>query len=82
MQIQELISYENLAAHIGETFDVVVDGYLPDEDVYVGRTYMDAPDVDGAFFFRCERQLMTGDHIFCEVTNVSDYDFYGEIAGQ
>ena len=79
MSIQELISYENLTGHIGEIFDVVVDGYLPDEDVYVGRTYMDAPDVDGAFFFRSERQLMSGDHLNCLVTNVSDYDFYGEI---
>ena len=79
MSIQELISYENLTGHIGEIFDVVVDGYLPDEDVYVGRTYMDAPDVDGAFFFRSDRQLMSGEHLNCLVTNVSDYDFYGEI---
>ena len=79
MSIQELISYENLTGHIGKVFDVVVDGYLPDEDVYVGRTYMDAPDVDGAFFFRSDRQLMSGDHLNCLVTNVSDYDFYGEI---
>lgn len=78
MSMQELISYENLAEHIGETFDVIIDGYLPDEDVYVGRTYMDAPDVDGAFFFKCDNQLMTGDHVRCEVTNVSDYDLYGE----
>lgn len=78
MSMQELISYENLAGHIGETFDVIIDGYLPDEDVYVGRTYMDAPDVDGAFFFKCDNQLMTGDHVRCEVTNVSDYDLYGE----
>lgn len=78
MSAQELISYENLAGHIGETFDVVIDGYLPDDDVYVGRTYMDAPDVDGAFFFRADRNYMTGDHVNCIVTNVSDYDLYGE----
>ena len=79
MTIQNLISYENLTGHIGETFDVVVDGYLPDEDVYVGRTYMDAPDVDGAFFFRCDRQLMSGDHVSCVANNASDYDLYGEL---
>ena len=82
MSLQELISYENLADHIGEEYDVVVDGYLPDEDVYVGRTYMDAPDVDGAFFFRSDRQLMTGTHVNCIVTNVSDYDLYGELTGR
>lgn len=82
MSLQELISYENLAGHIGEEYDVVVDGYLPDEDVYVGRTYMDAPDVDGAFFFRSDRQLMTGTHVNCIVTNVSDYDLYGELTGR
>ena len=79
MTIQNLISYENLTSHIGETFDVVVDGYLPEEDVYVGRTYMDAPDVDGAFFFRSERSLMSGDHVSCEAINASDYDLYGEL---
>ena len=79
MSIQELISYENLAQRIGEVFDVLVDGYLSEEDVYVGRTYMDAPDVDGAFFFRSDRELMSGTHVNCIVTNVSDYDLYGEL---
>ena len=79
MSAQELISYENLTEHIGEQFDVLVDGYLPEENVYVGRTYMDAPDVDGAFFFRCDRELMSGDMVKCIVTNCSDYDLYGEI---
>ena len=79
MSAQELVSYENLAAHIGEVFEVIVDGYLPDEDVYVGRTYMDAPDVDGAFFFRSERELYSGDFVKCTANNVSDYDIYGEI---
>ena len=79
MTLQNLISYENLTAHIDETFDVVVDGYLPDEDVYVGRTYMDAPDVDGAFFFRSERTLMSGEHVTCIAINASDYDLYGEL---
>ena len=78
MTIQNLISYENLTSHIGEIFDVVVDGYLPEENVYVGRTYMDAPDVDGAFFFQSERSLLSGDHISCIATNASDYDLYGE----
>ncbi|MBQ9030314.1 MAG: 30S ribosomal protein S12 methylthiotransferase RimO [Parasporobacterium sp.] len=79
MAQQELISYETLAGYIGRTFDVVVDGYLSEEDVYVGRTYMDAPDVDGAFFFRCDRQLMSGEHVSCIVTNASNYDLYGEL---
>ncbi len=79
MTLQNLISYENLTSHIDETFDVVVDGYLPDDDVYAGRTYMDAPDVDGAFFFRSERSLMTGEHVTCIAINASDYDLYGEL---
>ena len=79
MTMQNLISYENLTAHIDETFDVVVDGYLPEEDVYVGRTYMDAPDVDGAFFFRSDRTLMSGEHVTCIAINASDYDLYGEM---
>lgn len=79
MTLQNLISYENLTSHIDETFDVVVDGYLPEDDVYVGRTYMDAPDVDGAFFFRSERTLMSGEHVTCLAINASDYDLYGEM---
>ena len=79
MSEQELISYENLTSCISHIYDVIVDGYLADEDVYVGRTYMDAPEVDGAVFFKSDRNLYTGDYVRCEIINCSNYDLYGEV---
>ncbi len=78
MKLQMQISKENLAEKTGREFDVMIEGYLPDDDVYVGRTYMDAPDVDGFFYVESDRSLMTGDFIRAVCTGSSEYDLYGE----
>ncbi len=77
MQLQEEISAEKLKGRIGETFKVFIEGYLSDENVYVGRTYMDAPDVDGFFYLESDMELMTGDFVLAECTGSSEYDLYG-----
>ena len=48
-------------------------------DVYMGRTYMDAPGVDGYIFVATEHGLMSGDMAKVRVTGASEYDLYGEI---
>ena len=63
------------------------DGLLPDrvverpveDGVYIGRTYMDAPDVDGYIFFTAGRELMSGDLVKVRVTDASEYDLRGEL---
>lgn len=79
MKIQESISEEKLLEKKGEIFDIIVEGQLPEDEVYVGRTKMDAPDVDGLFYFSCEEPLMTGDIVKARVTESGQYDLYGEI---
>ncbi len=55
-----------------------MEGYLPDEDVWVGRTAADTPDVDGLFFIRNERPHMSGDFIRARITGATAYDWTGE----
>ena len=79
MALQETISTARLEERVGEVFRVFIEGYLPDDDVYVGRTYMDAPDVDGLFYLSADRELMTGDFVQAVCTGSSNYDLYGEL---
>ena len=79
MLLQQAISYDLANARIGETLDAFVEGRLPDEGVYVARTYMDAPDVDGYFFVSCDKELESGDLITAKVTDCNEYDLIGVV---
>lgn len=79
MSLQEQISEENLKKCVGKTFGVFVEGYLPEEDIYVGRTYMDAPEVDGCFFMKCARELMSGSIVKAKVLETNEYDMIGVV---
>lgn len=78
-ELQQEIAFENAEKKIGKVLDVLIDGYLPDEDVYVGRSYMDAPDVDGMVFVYSDSQLMTGDIVTITVTDAREYDLEGKV---
>ena len=79
MSLQEEISAQRNACLIGKEFEVFVEGYIPDEDVYIGRTYMDSPDVDGYFYFKSPYELMSGDFVKAKATDAGEYDLYGEM---
>ena len=64
---------------IGRVLDVMVEGKVADEDVYVTRTYRDAPNVDGYLFLNTSATLMTGDFVKVLVTDSNEYDLIGEI---
>lgn len=78
MRIQEKISEDILSKKVQKEYDVLVEGKLPEDDVYVGRTVMDAPDVDGLYYFSSDRELMTGDMIRALTLRSGQYDLYGE----
>ncbi len=61
----------------GRILEVMIDGYLCDEDVYIGRTYMDAPDIDGSVFVETRRELMSGDLINVKIIDYNGYDLIG-----
>ena len=79
MELQQEIAFEKAKDKVGKTFRVIIEGKLTDENVYVGRTYMDAPNVDGCIFVNTAMQLMTGDMVNVKVTGASEYDLIGEI---
>ena len=57
----------------------MIEGKVADEDVYVARTYRDAPNVDGYLFLNTTAALMTGDIVKVMVTDFNEYDLIGEM---
>ena len=78
MELQQEISADRSAEVVGRTLKVMIEGKLADEDVYVGRTYRDAPNVDGYVFVNTDAQLMSGDFIPVNITASDNYDLIGE----
>jgi ribosomal protein S12 methylthiotransferase len=79
MLMQQVIAFEKNKNLIDTDIDVFVEGYLPEKNVYVGRTYRDAPDVDSYIFIKSDIELISGTIIKVHVTDSKDYDLYGEI---
>ena len=82
MELQQAIAFERAGDMIGRELTVMVEGKVADEDVYVTRTYRDAPDVDGYLFLHTDRELMSGDFVRALVTDFNEYDLIGEIVSQ
>ena len=79
MLAQQEIAFEKARAMKGRTLDVMVEGSLPDDGVYAGRSYMDAPEVDGLVFFADDRDLESGRFVRVRVTEAREYDLVGEV---
>lgn len=79
MELQQAIAFEKAEQMVGRVLDVMVEGKVADEDVYVTRTYRDAPNVDGYLFLNTSATLMTGDFVRALVTDSNEYDLIGEI---
>ena len=79
MEIQQQVAFEKNKPLAGKEMDVIVDGYLPEDGVYICRTYMDAPDVDGYVFVKTDWQLMSGDFIKAKITGSDGYDLVGDV---
>jgi ribosomal protein S12 methylthiotransferase len=79
MELQQDIVFEKAESMVGRTLLTMIEGKVADENVYVGRTYMDAPNVDGSIFITTDVELMTGDFVKVLVTGAAEYDLIGEI---
>ena len=79
LQDQYDIVEANNRARIGKTFRAVVEDYDAYTDSYTGRTWMDAPEIDGTVRFTCGYPLEDGDFVDVEIFDVSDYDLIGEV---
>ena len=79
MELQQEISLERGNSRIGQVLLVMIEGKVADENAYVGRTYADAPNVDGYIFVQSPEMLMSGDFVKVRVTGALEYDLIGEI---
>ncbi len=82
MKLQQEIAFEKCSACVGQVMEVLVEGSLPDEEVYIARTYMDAPEVDGYVFVENAPELVSGDFITVKITGAKGYDLIGEIVSE
>ena len=90
MELQQDIAFEHCENMVGQVLTVLIEGKVVDEPVYVGRTYMDAPNVDGMIFVSTDTvsrsgqagngvELMSGDFVRVKVTGAAEYDLIGEV---
>ena len=79
MELQQEIAFDLAEDMIGREIIVMVEGRVAGENAYVGRTYMDAPNVDGLIFIDTEEEMMSGDFARVRVTGALEYDLIGEL---
>lgn len=79
MELQQEIAFEKSENMKGRVLEVMIEGKVADENAYVGRTYMDSPNVDGLIFVNTGLSLMSGDFVRVRVTGALDYDLIGEV---
>lgn len=79
MELQEEIIFDCNETMIGKTLDVMIEGELTAEHAYIGRTYRDAPDIDGYVFIQTAENLMSGDFVEVKITGAYEYDLIGEL---
>ncbi len=79
MELQQEIAFDQAEQMIGREVLVMIEGKVADENAYVGRTYKDAPNVDGLIFVNTDTELLSGDFAKVRVTGACEYDLIGEL---
>ena len=78
MKIQQKISKEMNEKRLGKVYTVIVEGISDDGIFYYGRTFAEAPDIDGLVYFTAQDALQLGDMVLVKILNVEEYDLIGE----
>ncbi|HOT31519.1 MAG TPA: 30S ribosomal protein S12 methylthiotransferase RimO [Petrotogaceae bacterium] len=77
MELQKDISYDIMAKYVGCKLRVLVEEY--EDGVYIGRAFMDAPDIDGSIFFKSSRKIVLGSLVEVIIKESYEYDLEGEV---
>ena len=77
MKLQQQIAFENAEARIGKRYQALIEGKMPQDNVYLARTYMDAPNIDGYLFIESEEHYESGEFVKVKVTGAKGYDLVG-----
>ncbi|MGN0170259.1 MAG: 30S ribosomal protein S12 methylthiotransferase RimO [Lachnospiraceae bacterium] len=79
MELSEEVIADKNQELVGKEFLAMIEGKVADENSYIGRTYRDAPDIDGYVFIQTEETLVTGDFVKVRITGAYEYDLIGEL---
>lgn len=79
MKLQKEISEKNLISKIGNTYTTLIENTSFDKKYYIGRTYMDVPDMDGVIYIKNAKPDLIGKFVECKIVDVNEYDLIGEI---
>ena len=78
MKLQQTISRQRGEEKVGRTIRVMIEGKLPEDDIFIGRSYMDAPNVDGFVFVHSKDSYLSGEFVDVKITQAKEYDLVGE----
>ena len=79
MELQKEISNKNLNSKIGNTYLTLIENESFDKKYYIGRSYMDVPDMDGVIYIKNTKPNLIGKFVNCKIVDVNEYDLIGEI---
>lgn len=79
LDMQKNIAAQLCESEVGKEMQVLIEGKLPEEDIYCGRTRRDAPDIDGLVFVSSEEELYSGDFVTVKIREAGDYDLMGDV---
>jgi len=78
MKLQQQISKKRGEEKVGRIIRVMIEGKLPEDDIFIGRSYMDAPNVDGFVFVHSKDSYLSGEFVDVKITQAKEYDLVGE----
>ena len=79
MRDQLIINEENNREKLGKTVRVLCEDYDPVSEAHFGRSYADAPEIDGKIYFKSPRRIGAGEFVDVVIDEVVDYDLYGHV---
>jgi ribosomal protein S12 methylthiotransferase len=82
MRLQQQVSKKRGEEKIGKIIRVMIEGKLPEEDIFIGRSYMDAPNVDGYVFVHSQDSYLSGEIIDVRILSAKEYDLVGEAVSE
>lgn len=82
LELQNAISTEVNSKRIGKVYKAIVDGIAEDGIFYYGRTYAEAPEIDGLVYFTSPEPLVLGSFVDVKILNAEDYDLIGEVINE
>ena len=79
MELQQAVSLDKSREMVGRVIECLIEGKIEDDNTYVGRSYKDAPNVDGYVFVNTDENLMSGDIVKVRIDGAMEYDLIGSL---